>query len=475
MKKLCIAALAATLSLWGCVKEAIEETGGQPRKAITFQLRQSDDTGLESPLKSENGQNLRLFVFDSQDNSCMEFAEPDVAALNQRNLTLPYGTYRIVIVSNVSTQEEISYPADPKYQDIKLFLKASLGIPDRASDIFVGESAVTINESFTGTVTITLMRKVGMIRLLLENVPSDATQLTWSVKNIPQSINLEGEPGTETVSISHPVVPAGALGSSANELYLFPGNARPEIRIDWRCDTLSYSASITASDYIYANKITVIKGTFPTEAPQQEMAFFITSQAWESVVVDGGWFDLIPTQNEENTQTVNLLANGGFELWEASPNGAGDPLLGLVPSNWKFYASGTTGADKIACRVPETLTPGEYSVRLEGKSCLYQDIQVTPGKTYRITLPIYSPNSSTRWRYYSSWRQSASTGGLSEESAPLQITTYQGVNARYTNVYAGKSFIAPVGATLLRIEVRSYDPRVTGEGLYIDDVVVEEL
>lgn len=475
MKKILFLAVVATLCLAGCVKEALQETTLKPGKSLTFQLRESDGAGITHALRAENGENLQIFIFDPQGNSCMEFAEPDVAALNQRSITLPYGTYRIIIVSNLTTPDEIGFPENPRFQDVQLFLRTNSGLPDQASDLFIGESQVTIDDTFTGTVTLTLMRRVGMIRLILENIPSNAQQIRWSVKNVPQHLNLEGIAGSETVTLTHVTAPASGDRSSTNELLLFPGSSRPEIRIDWQCDSLSYSAGIVASDYIYANKITVVKGTFPTEQVEEEMAFSISSQAWESTVVDGGWFDLVPTQNPDGGIIANLLHNGDFELWEAGTNGAGDPVLGVVPSFWKFYASGTTGSDKIACRVEQTTTPGAYAVRLEGKSCLYQDIAVTPGKSYRISLPVYSPNSSTRWRYYSSWRQSASVGGLSEESAPLQTTSYLGVNDHYTNVYAGKTFTAPAGATLLRIEVRSYDPRVAGEGLYIDNVVAEEI
>lgn len=475
MKKIVSMAFLAILCLTSCVKEALRETAPAREKSLTFQLRESDGAGITGALRAENGENLQIFIFDPEGNSCMEFSEPDVTSLNGRSISLPYGTYRIVIVSNVSTPDEISFPANPHFQDVQLFLRSNAGLPDQASDLFIGESQVTIDDAFTGTVTLTLMRRVGMIRLILENIPSDARQIRWSVKNVPQRLNLEGIAGSETVTLIHDAAPTDGNRSSSNELLLFPGGSKPEIRIEWQCDTLSYSAGIVATNNIYANKITVVKGTFPTEQVQEEIAFSISSQEWESTVIDGGWFDLVPSQNPDEPQTANLLLNGDFELWEASPNGAGDPDLGLVPSGWKFYASGTTGSDKIACRVAEPLTPGAYAVRLEGKSCLYQDIAVTPGKSYRISLPVYSPNSSTRWRYYSSWRQSASTGGLSEESAPLQTTSYLGVNERYTNVYAGKIFTAPAGAALLRVEVRSYDPRVAGEGLYLDNVVAEEM
>ena len=476
MKKLLhLIILACIIS---CAKQPLadnENNSTVSRKDFYVRLVFDGKTPVPKSVFRSGENTVRLFIFDSEGGIFLETTANNENALNNQNLSLPYGTYKMLIILNVAENNEITYTENSFYEDIVLKINSKAGNSAQAPDVLAGQVDLSVNDNFSGTVTVNLLRKVGQARLCMESVPSGITDIKWSVIDVPGSIDLDGNIQGDRISLGKSVNTTG-INPITSEILLFPDNSSLKLSVSWKDDSgTEYNSYITSTEKIYANKITEINVNFPEAGPEEELQFSFQTQQWVTDIIDGGDFTLTPSQNPFDPQINNLLLNGDFELWESTDNGTGDPVLKVIPSSWKFYSSGSTGTDKITCRVNGSTGSDGYAVRVEGKTCLYQDIAVTAGKQYRISLPVYSPDESTRWRYFSSWRQSSSVAGLSEESKDMQTTSYLGTNTKYTDMYSGKVFTAPTGATLLRVEIRSYDTRVAGEGLYIDNVTVQEV
>ncbi len=122
--------------------------------------------------------------------------------------------------------------------------------------------------------------------------------------------------------------------------------------------------------------------------------------------------------------------------------------------------------------VTSPVLEGQKAARIEGKTYLYQDIEVTAGECYQLHLFVNSPSDEMKWRYWSTWMAGATT--LNSEA--IRTSSYRYRTEGYEDVYAGNIFKAPANATKLRIEVRNYSAlTVTQEGLYIDAVRIEKV
>ena len=89
-------------------------------------------------------------------------------------------------------------------------------------------------------------------------------------------------------------------------------------------------------------------------------------------------------------------------------------------------------------------------------------------------MHVNAPSPSFPWKYYCYWRKTKSTALPAEHNKPIQAQSYLKQTNGWINVFNGKSFTAPEGAKLLRVEIRTYSKEITpDEGIYIDDFCVE--
>ena len=156
------------------------------------------------------------------------------------------------------------------------------------------------------------------------------------------------------------------------------------------------------------------------------------------------------------------MQNGDFESWNNPEQ---------EPDNWHFYKD---GKDSTAIKITgEKVHSKNQAVFLQGKTYLYQDVDIKPGKRYEIKMHVNAPSSSFPWKYYCYWRKSKSTALPAENNKAIQAQSYlkqtNGWETKFHGIYT-----APEDAKLLRIEIRTYGKEITPEeGIYIDDFSVE--
>ena len=152
----------------------------------------------------------------------------------------------------------------------------------------------------------------------------------------------------------------------------------------------------------------------------------------------------------------NLLTNGDMESWTDATT-----------------IDGWTVSGEIA-QESTIIHGGIYSAKQVAKDKLYQDIDVTPGKTYNISLWYYvDGGDGTDARIWSAWKD-GSGSYLSDNSDVLKGPngTYFTSAASWQNYKV--SVTAPATAAKLHFEVRVYKPSSGSVAVYWDDFSVEE-
>ena len=262
----------------------------------------------------------------------------------------------------------------------------------------------------------------------MNSIPEDITDVNLELSFVPVAINFTGN----TTSSGTIIKPINKTGQA--ELLTFPTKkGEVLLSITYHTENTTKRKIIPFTEAIDTNKSTRINCNFP-ELP-------------EGGIQGNG---------------INLLQNGDFESWNNPEQ---------EPDNWHFYKD---GKDSTAIKITgEKVHSKNQAVFLQGKTYLYQDVDIKPGKRYEIKMHVNAPSSSFPWKYYCYWRKSKSTALPAENNKAIQAQSYlkqtNGWETKFHGIYT-----APEDAKLLRIEIRTYWKEIPPEeGIYIDDFSVE--
>lgn len=407
-------------------------------------------------LSASSFSNYQLFVYDESNGQMSRYtATTDPQDNNLLHARLFPGNYTGYCVTNAEEAESYEYAENNPPQKTYLKAQRSSDGKEEAKDFLLGESRFQVTAHQNNHTVFNLERKVGMLRIIIGNIPEWLDDLEIRLTHAPTKMNLLGEYSTEDYTIVKKITPP-TNGTSTTTLLLFPPQTPSVLTL-----TSSSSAFTTPErtiPSILANKVTEITANF--RHPEDLSFLDITTQQsdWDPELLSGEEWSLdlpdSPCQGEGNG--LNLLINGSFE----------DGFTENCPTGWKLSKD---GADKKVVEVTTPAFDGNKAIRLEGKTQLYQEISVNSGLCYQLKMYINAPISNAKWRYWITW-----TKGKTDLSAgALHPTGYQKQTDGYIEAFSGLVIRAPREATGLRIEIRNYSELSAGEGIYVDKVSVE--
>ena len=250
-------------------------------------------------------------------------------------------------------------------------------------------------------------------------------------------------------------------GRSVTDILVFPPGKNSSLSLAYKAGVATENTPAHTIDSILPNRITEVRAIFRTTGDTRQIDFSTGIFEWdETIIREEDWHVERPgAPCEGSGNGINLVQNGSFE--EESTDG--------IPAGWKLDGN---GGDKKVDLVTAPVQEGNKAARLEGKTYLYQDIEVTGGQCYQLHLFVNSPSDEVKWRHWGTWM----AGSSNLYSDAIRSSSYRYRTDGYEDVYAGNIFKAPAGATRLRIEIRSYsDLSLTQEGLYVDAVRIEKV
>lgn len=391
--------------------------------------------GIQLPLECNASEEfsihyLHLFAID-RDNRIARHETFTSSHIHDNTLhaILPLGRYRLALVANAPEESIVIPETGEALESLFLCLPHEENTNQEANDISTALQSVSITESKNTLPPIRLFRRTGVLQFSLHAIPEAISNLKLELSFVPSSVSFSGSTTNTFGTITKPVDHQGKA-----MIRTFPtkkGEATLSITYDE--DNKSKRKIIPFSEAIDTNQIIHVDCNFPE-------------------LTEGG----IQGNGE------NLLQNGDFEKW-SNPT--------IEPDHWHFYKD---GKDSVALKITGPQARSGQSVYLQGKTYLYQDINIEAGKRYEIKMHVKAPSTSFPWKYYCYWRKTKSTALPAEHNKPIQAQSYLKQTDGWINVFNGKSFIAPEGAKLLRVEIRTYSKEITpDEGIYIDDFCVE--
>ena len=400
----------------------------QKNKAIEGQ-------GIQIPLECNTSEEfsinlLHLFAID-RDNRIVHhetFTSSDIRE-NTLHTILPLGRYRLALVANAPGKSIVIPETGETLESLYLCLPHEKNTNQEASDIFTALQSVSITESKNTLPPIRLLPRTGALHFSLHEIPGEISNLNLELSFVPSSVSFSGSTTNTFGTITKPVDPQGKA-----TIRTFPtkkGEATLSITYDE--NNKSKRKIIPFPEAIDTNRTIHVDCNFPA-------------------LTEGGI----------QGNGKNLLQNGDFEKWNTPEK---------EPDNWHFYKD---GKDSIALKITGNKAHSGQSVYLQGKTYLYQDIEIEAGKRYEIKMHVNAPSTSFPWKYYCYWRKTKSSALPAEHNKPIQAPGYLKQTDGWINVFNGKSFTAPEGAKLLQVEIRTYGKEITAEkGIYIDDFSVE--
>ncbi len=373
------------------------------------------------------------------------------------------GSYRLFFLANAYEPEEWRFSRGNGEDTLVMNLKNQGSHYSEASDFFAASKRITVNHNEPVTESIDLTREIASLRIELENIPEEITDIRFRLSGTPIRKHYGHSVHSETGTIEKEAEEANESGTSITTLRLFPtlSGTQEMLSVIYTSEGITRIKTIPVTGGMTSNHITRINGQF---IQKSLITFSITHESWSEDVLNGGEFSLLDNDPllEEEEAILNLLSNGSFESWDA---GADYP----VPTGWKYD---TGGIDRNATQSTNHVEDGQYSLLLKGKTYIYQDVPVIPGITYRITLHVNSPESTTKWRMFSAWR--SETAKLPQDEDILQPSGYNYATSGYIQPLDNRTFTAPEGAKYFRVEIRNYESSGV-EGLYLDNFIVEAL
>ncbi len=373
---------------------------------------------------------LHLFAID-RDNRVVrhEAFETEDIHENTVHTTLPFGRYRLALVANVPDKNIIIPENGAPLEDLLLSLPYEENIYQEADDISTVLQSISITENKNSLPPIQLFQRTGKLQVSLHLIPEKVSDLNLELSCIPSSISFSGS-ATNTFGII--TKPFDAQGQAT--IRTFPTKkGEAALSITYHQGNTLKRKIIPFSEAIDTNQVVHVDCNFPE-------------------LSEGGL----------QGNGKNLLQNGDFEQWSYPTK---------EPDHWHFYKD---GKDSVTLKITGPQARNGQAVYLQGKTYLYQDVAIKSGQRYEIKMHVNAPSGTFPWKYYCYWRKNKSTALPAENNKPIQAQSYQKRTDGWVNVFYGKSFTAPEGAKILRIEIRTYGKEITPEeGIYIDDFSVE--
>ena len=400
----------------------------------------------------------QVFIYDPQSQETIRYqVNPDQTS-NQLQLKLFPGSYQGFCITHAEADEFWEFSENSTPEAIFLKSQKTKNGGETAGDHLLGQTQVEVVEGGENKAIFELNRKVGMLRVIIENVPEWLNDLQINLANLPTKMSLSGKYSTEKYTVSTPISLPDQNGLSSTDLLVFPPQDKSLLTLS--SASQNFITSEHPIEQISANQITEIKAIFRVPSGSTEVNFTTNLIDWEEQIQhEDDWpIDIPegPCQGEGNGN--NLVANPGFEeTWADN-----------LPASWKLNAS---GSDKRIVEVTNPVAEGQKAIRLEGKTYLYQDIPVNGGQCYQLKMYVNAPTSNVKWRYWCTWMN----GSTDIKMGELHPTNYNYQTAGYIDAFDGLVVRAPSNATKLRLEIRNYMTLQLDEGLYVDKVSVEKI
>ncbi len=439
--------------LGACRRDSEPWSEDDPKQEVAVVVRTGSSVGAFSPV------NYQLFVYDEQKQET-DFCEvpPEAGDARRFRWKLSPGTYTGFCMVNVVNQTVLEYSKSKTPEQIFVKLEKNAGNYTEAADYLLGQADFTVTEGEPVPVVFDMQRKVAQLRVIVENVPENLTDLTIHVFSIPLKMNLLGNYTSETGTL---IKTAGisVAGISTTGILLFPPVGESGLMLSYRVGNTPYQTPVRSIQTLTANRITEIKAVFGSIPGSEWVGFETEIYDWEETIVrERDWYiDIPPDVCKGVGNGVNLIQNGDFE---------GGVTEG-IPEHWKLDANGT---DKKSVVVDAPVYQGNKAVRLEGKTYLYQDVPVSEGRCYQLRMYVRADVAEVKWRVWCTWM----AGNRSLASEEIRSSAYGYQTEGYVDVFRNGIFRAPAGTTKLRMEVRTYMSSWTGgTGLYVDTVAAE--
>lgn len=397
--------------------------------------------------------NYQFFVYDKTLGTTARY-EVFPNKDNNLHIKLFPGLYTGYCVTNASDETLWEYTMHTTPNRIYLKSQTSTQGTEEAGDYLLGQTDFKVNEN-GGNAIFDLNRKVGMLKIIIENIPEWLTDLQINLSGIPQKMNLEGE-YTGEYTITKNISPPDKDGISETSILLFPPQHPTGLTLS--SESLVFITPEHPIESITANRTTEIKAIFQGETDKLQVDINTRLIDWDSQnIKEPDWnIDLPKGPCSGFGNGTNLVLNPGFEK----------EFTESVPSEWKLDNGGDT---KRVVQVTSPVKEGNYAVRLEGKTYLYQDLAISGGTCYQLKMFVNATQNNVKWRYWCTWMK----GSTNLKSDAIRTSSYQYATEGFVDVFQGQIFRAPAEANKLRMEIRTYMEPINGEGLYVDEISVE--
>lgn len=403
--------------------------------------------------------NCQLFVYDkSRQHTDKQDAQQE-GSKNQYQAKLFPGIYTGYCVTNAGEASYWKYSDKSSPEAILLKSQPQGG----SRDHLIGTCEMVIKAEGNNVFNFQMERKVGQLLIVVHNMPEWLTDLRLNINNIPRAISLTGEYSKETHTVQADATQA-LDGTSTTRLLVFPPQDSRKSVLTLTSIAHKYISEEYEIEQLEANKITRVDVTFK-EMPEMNIVDFTTTLVeWDKDTLQENWETEAPEQEkpcEGSGDGHNMANNPDFE----------EGFIDGLPSGWKLDGSGKS---KLIKQVMLPVRHGNYAVQLNGSTYLYQDIFINGGSCYQLKIFAHAPNEKIKWRYWCTWMQGSTP--LNSFSTELHPNTYWHQTEGYIDILEGKIVRAPIQATRLRMEIRTYTGTPEdGEGLYVDGMSVERV
>lgn len=444
----------AVITAGSCQRHMKEWPYEGDQQEVAVYVRTRSSSGITTPPSV-----YQLFVYDRQNKMVKYNVNPDKDDNNLLHVKLFPGQYTGYCITNAPEEENWEFAENFTPNQVYLKSQKTANSTEEAKDFLLGQCDFEVNESPSDKIIFELDRKVCLLKVTISNTPENIKDLEIHLSNIPTKMNLAGEYSSSTYTVSKKASPPDETKNSETTLLVFPPNEKSNLSLSYTCGSLAYITDGHPIDSILANRITEINANF--RSPEGSSVLDITTNLVEwgkQIIKEDDWnIDLPEETDTSKVKGTNLLLNGSFE---------GD-FIDNLPQHWLINASGLT--PKITLETTP-VQDGSKTAKLCGATYMYQDVAITGGKSYQISMYVNAMNESTPWRYYCKWYKG--NEALDAASTEMYMASgYQKKTDGYINPYKGKIFKAPMEATKLRVEIRSY-LNDSSLSLYVDNMSV---
>lgn len=400
----------------------------------------------------------QFFIYDKEKNKVSQYnVNPEKSNNNLLHVKLFPGNYTGYCVTNAEESNCWEYADNLPPEQIYLKSQKTKSGHEEARDHLIGTTTFSVGENIENNAVFDLNRKVGMLKVIIENIPEWLTDLKINLANVPQKMSLTGEFNGDYTVIKDITLP-DEKGTSETNILVFPPKTKAILTLS--SEEMVFITPEHSIESILPNRVTEIKAIF--QEPAESINVDITTRLveWDDPIIQElDWNVEMPQGACTGTGNgTNLVLNGSFE------NGFSEG----APDNWTLDAA-SKDYPKTAVSVSSPVQEGNKAIRIEGKTYIYQDIPIIGGQCYQLNLFVNAPDSDAKWKYWGTWMKNSTA----LNSDLIRSSSYEQATNGYIDTYNGKIFRAPINATKLRIEVRNYNDPVTGKGIYIDQTSVQ--